>query len=104
MTGIGGISLTPDKMKKFQYTNECYATIVPDEIIDILNRRFAILDEEISSSADWRNLGFDPLDVVELTMEVEKQYGIELPDLEIEKCYTLGDFVKLVEKIKKGED
>jgi acyl carrier protein len=90
-------------MKKFQYTNECYAPIVPDEIKCILNGKFDIPDEEISSSAEWENLGLDSLDVVELTMEVEKEYGIVLPDLEIEKCYTLGDFVKLVEKIK-GED
>jgi acyl carrier protein len=87
-------------MKKFQYTNECYAPIVPDEIKGILNWKFDIPDEEISSSASWGNLGLDSLDVVELTMEVEKEYGIELPDLEIEKCYTLGDFIKLVERIK----
>ena len=91
-------------MKKFQYTNECYAPIVPDEIKSILNWKFDIPDEEISSNVGWGNLGLDSLDVVELTMEVEKEYGIKLPDLEVEKCYTLGDFVKLVEKIKKGED
>lgn len=91
-------------MKKFQYTNECYTPIVPDGIKGILNWKFDVPDEEISSNADWGNLGLDSLDVVELTMEVEKEYEIKLPDLEVEKCYTLGDFVKLVEKIKKGED
>ena len=92
-------------MKKFQYSNEGYSPIepeeVPEEIKNILICKCDVLDEYISSDATWENLGLDSLDVVELAMEVEKEYEIALPYLEIEKCcYTLGDFVKLVERTR----
>ena len=94
-------------MKKFQYSNEGYSPIepeeVPEEIKNILICKCDVLDEYISSDATWENLGLDSLDVVELAMEVEKEYEIALPDLEIEKCYTLGDFVKLVESTRLVE-
>ena len=94
-------------MKKFQYSNEGYSPIVPEEVPEeiknILIWKLDVLDEHISSDATWENLGLDSLDVVELAMEVEKEYGIALSDIEIEKCYTLGDFVKLVERTRLVE-
>lgn len=84
-------------MKKFQYSNEGYSPIIPEEIRSIIKHQFGLLDEDISSDYTWDNMGIDSLDIVELTMEVEKVYEISISDLEIEKCYTLGDFVKLVE-------
>ena len=87
-------------MKKFQYSNKGYPVMVPEEIKNILEWKCGVPGEYITANSSWDYLGIDSLDVVELTMEVEKEYGISIPDLEIEKCYTLGDFVKVVEKVK----
>lgn len=89
-------------MKKFQYSNEGYSPIIPEEIKSIIKHQFGLLDEDISSDYTWDYMGIDSLDIVELTMEVEKVYKIYISDLELEKCYTLGDFVNLVKKIKNG--
>ena len=77
--------------------------MVPEEIKNILEWKCGVPEEYITANASWDYLGIDSLDVVELTMEVEKEYGISIPDLEIEKCYTLGDFVKVVEKVKGSQ-
>lgn len=44
------------------------------------------------------DVGLDSLDTVELTLALEQQYGIEIPDSELEDLVTVGDAVQLIEK------
>ncbi len=45
-----------------------------------------------------KDLGADSLDVVELMMAIEDEYGITLPDGEVENIKTVGDIVAMLEK------
>lgn len=60
---------------------------------------------EISEVNDQTNLeetlGMDSLDRVELLMEIEKEFGITIPDDDADKVVTTKDCVDLVEKLKK---
>ena len=47
------------------------------------------------------DLGADSLDVVELIMTFEDEFGISLPDEEVEKMKTIKDVITYIEKIKK---
>lgn len=62
-------------------------------------------DCEISEVNDQTNLeetlGMDSLDRVELLMEIEKEFGITIPDDDADKVITTKDCVDLVEKLKK---
>ena len=42
-------------------------------------------------------LGADSLDIVELVMEFEKEFGIDIPDEDAEKLRTVGDAVAYLE-------
>ena len=54
---------------------------------------------EITLEAEFRDdLGFDSLEIVELVLDMEEEYGIEIPDDETEKIITVGDAVNLIEK------
>ncbi len=44
-----------------------------------------------------KNLGADSLDAVELIMEFEKEFGIEIPDEDAESILTVGDAVRYIE-------
>jgi acyl carrier protein len=44
------------------------------------------------------DLGADSLDIVELIMALEDEYGIEIPDEDAEKIETVGDAVRYVEE------
>lgn len=46
-------------------------------------------------------LGMDSLDRVELIMEIEKEFGITIPDDNAENAITTKDCVDLVVKFKK---
>lgn len=60
---------------------------------------------EISEVNDQTNLeetlGMDSLDRVELLMEMEKEFGITIPDDDADKVISTKDCVDLVEKLKK---
>lgn len=67
---------------------------VTDIVIDVLG----VEASEVQESSHIQNdLGADSLDVVELTMNVEKEFNIELGDAaEIEKIHTVGDLIDKV--------
>ncbi len=44
------------------------------------------------------DLGADSLDVVDLVMTFEDEFGIEIPDDAVETIKTVGDIVKFVEE------
>ncbi len=48
------------------------------------------------------DLGADSLDVVELVMALEEEFGVEIPDDQAEKIVTVGDAVKFIENHTKG--
>ena len=60
---------------------------------------------EISEVNDQTNLeetlGMDSLDRVELLLDMEKEFGIFIPDDDADKVITTKDCVDLVEKLKK---
>ena len=56
-----------------------------------------------SLSPDTRfveDLGADSLDTVELVMELEEEFGINIPDDEAENIKTVGDALRLIEKYR----
>jgi len=43
------------------------------------------------------DLGADSLDVVEIVMALEEEFGMEIPDEEAEKLETVGQTIKYIE-------
>ena len=55
----------------------------------------------VTNNASFTNdLGADSLDKVELIMELEKEFGVSIPDDEAEKLHTVGQAIKYIESIK----
>jgi acyl carrier protein len=47
------------------------------------------------------DLGADSLDIVELVMALEEEYGLEIPDEDAEKIVTVGDAIRYIEEHTK---
>ena len=47
------------------------------------------------------DIGADSLDIVELLMAVEDQFGIEVPDEDAEGMQTVGDIIRYIEERMK---
>jgi acyl carrier protein len=57
---------------------------------------------EVTNEASFiDDLGADSLDIVELVMKMEEEFGIEIPDEEAEKIKTVNDVVKYITTHKK---
>jgi acyl carrier protein len=69
-----------------------------DKVKDIIIDKLGAEDDKIIESASFMDdLGADSLDTVELIMELEEEFGLEIPDEEAEKLATVGDAVKYKE-------
>jgi acyl carrier protein len=56
---------------------------------------------EVTKEASFTNdLGADSLDTVELIMEFEKEFDIQIPDDKAEAIATVGDAVSFIEEAK----
>jgi acyl carrier protein len=75
--------------------NEDIFDKVKDVIVDQLNVDEADVTEEASFVDD---LGADSLDIVELVMALEEQFGISIPDEEAENIKTVGDAVSYIQE------
>ena len=67
------------------------------KIIALVAEKLGKKAEEIKlTSRLVEDLGADSLDVVELIMAFEDEFGISLPDEEIAKMKTIGDVVNFI--------
>ena len=74
-------------------------TNVKEEVKAIIAEKLGIDVAEVADSANIQNdLGADSLDIVELIMDFEKKFGIEIPDEDAgNNITTVADAVKYVE-------
>ena len=71
-----------------------------DKVKDIILDKLGTEENKITEAASFMDdLGADSLDTVELIMEMEEEFGIEIPDEEAEKLATVGDAVKYIDSI-----
>jgi acyl carrier protein len=74
-----------------------------EKVKDIIEKELGVEREKLTNEASFiEDLGADSLDIVELVMEFEKEFNIDIPDEDAEKLRTVGDAMKyLHEKIGK---
>jgi acyl carrier protein len=72
---------------------------VQDRVIDIVATQLGVSKEQITPETSFINdLGADSLDTVELVMELEEEFEINIPDDAAEKIQTVGQAVEFIEK------
>ncbi len=70
-----------------------------EKVRDLIAERLDVADKdsitEASSITD--DLGADSLDVVDLVMDIEDEFSVDIPEEEVENIKTVGDIVKYIE-------
>ena len=65
----------------------------------IIVDKLGVDESEVKNEASFTNdLGADSLDTVELIMEFEKQFDVQIPDDKAETIGTVGDAIKYIEE------
>ncbi|MFM1650728.1 acyl carrier protein [Brevibacillus sp. B_LB10_24] len=69
-----------------------------DRVKKIIIDRLGVEEEKVVMEASFKeDLGADSLDVVELVMELEDEFDMEISDEDAEKISTVGEVVKYIE-------
>ena len=72
---------------------------VLERVTKVIVDRLGVDESEIKMEASFRDdLGADSLDVVELVMELEDEFDMEISDDDAEKITTVGDTVTYIER------
>ncbi|MGH2569352.1 MAG: acyl carrier protein [Bacteroidota bacterium] len=75
---------------------------VDAKVKEIIVNKLGVDEGQITPQASFTNdLGADSLDTVELVMEFEKAFNIQIPDEDAEKISTVGDAINYL-KAKAG--
>ena len=75
--------------------------MVFDEIKALLADKLNIAQEKITMESNIiSDLGADSLDIVEMLMTLDQEYGVVIPDEAAAEFKTVGDIVKFVEAKK----
>ncbi len=70
-----------------------------DKIKEIIVEQLGVsADEAVSEASFIDDLGADSLDIVELVMAIEEEWGLEIPDDDAEKIQTIQDAINYVEE------
>ncbi len=71
---------------------------VEERVINIVAEQLGVDKDKIKLDSDFINdLGADSLDTVELVMELEEEFDINIPDDAAEKIRTVGEAVNHIE-------
>lgn len=74
---------------------------IQSKVTEIIVEKLGVSAGEVTPEASFtEQLGADSLDTVELIMEFEKEFDIQIPDEEAEQIKTVGEAVAYIESHK----
>ncbi|MDA7913325.1 acyl carrier protein [bacterium] len=71
---------------------------VEERVVNIVAEQLGVEKDKIKRESNFVNdLGADSLDTVELVMELEEEFDINIPDESAEKIQTVGEAISHIE-------
>jgi len=71
---------------------------IEERVKKVVAEQLGVKEDEIANKSSFINdLGADSLDIVELVMALEEEFGTEIPDEEAEKITTIQEAIDYIE-------
>lgn len=71
-----------------------------NKVVSIISEKLNLPSENITESSTFKDLGADSLDVVEIIMNFEENFGIEIKDEDAEKIKSIGEAIDLIYRFR----
>jgi len=68
------------------------------KVKELVLARFSLEEDAVSLETTFESVGADSLDIVELVMEIEEEFEIEIPDEDMKKMTTVGNLVEYLKE------
>lgn len=66
-----------------------------EKLAELIKEQLNVEGTEITEATNFKDdLGADSLDLFELVMSIEEEFGVEIPSEDLEKIATVGDVVE----------
>ena len=76
---------------------------VRERIVNLVSDKLGVDKLEVTDEKNFVNdLGADSLDMVEIIMGIEEEFGLKVKDEEVDDIKTVGDLVKKIEDLRLG--
>jgi acyl carrier protein len=73
---------------------------VRERVFEVVATQLGVATDQFDEKSRLKDdLGADSLDAIELVMEFEEEFDIDIPDDDSEKVATVGDAISLIERI-----
>ncbi len=75
---------------------------IESKLVSIISTQLSINEDEIKPNLNFvDDLGADSLDLVEMIMEIEEEFKIEISDEDVEGMSKVKDLIDYISKVKK---
>lgn len=72
-----------------------------EQIKEMVSEALGVDADTITEASSFKDdLGADSLDLFELVMSLEEEFGVEIPTEELEKIATVGDVINYINEHK----
>lgn len=72
-----------------------------EKLKELVVDQLGVEEDEVTMEATMQDdLGADSLDLVDLVMSVEEEFGVKVADEDLENIKTVGDIVEYIEENK----
>ena len=86
-------------LKKTKSLKNIYMSDITSRVKAIIIDKLGVDENEVVKEASFTNdLGADSLDTVELIMEFEKEFDLQIPDDQAENISTVGQAIQYIEE------
>lgn len=72
---------------------------IEEKVISIVSEALGIESEKITSADTFDDLYIDSLDLVEIIIECEQEFGYPIKDDKVQNLKTVGDLVNLIKDL-----
>jgi acyl carrier protein len=99
MVGTRRLQRQPGEVPKFLKSRGEARMAVEEKVKQIIVEQLQVDEAEVTPGASFQeDLGADSLDVVELVMQFEEAFDLEIPDEDAEKIKTVKDAIDYIQK------
>ena len=75
------------------------ATFSEDRVKEIIAKELEVEPKDLTADKKFiEDLGADSLDIVELVMALEEEFGLDIPDEDADKLKTVGDAMNYLQQ------
>ena len=73
-----------------------------EQLKEIIAEQLGVKEDQVTNESNFvEDLGADSLDVVEMVMKIEEEFGVEIPDERAEEIQNFVDAVKVINELQQ---